>query len=62
MLRWPRLRLGSERGSGYAEYILIVALVAVALIAATRFYQSQIEMVFRRSAEELQGSTAIIEE
>jgi len=52
----------SERGSGYAEYVVVIGLVALALIAATRFYQNQIEMVFMRSADEFAATRALISE
>lgn len=52
----------SDRGSGYVEYIVVIGLVALALVAATRFYHNQIEMVFIRSADEFAATRALISE
>ncbi len=48
--------LREDRGAGYVEYVLIVSLVAIALVTATRAYQEKIEMIFSRAAIEIQNN------
>lgn len=43
-----------DQGQGMAEYTLIIALVAVALVFATRYFGNEIAQVFFRSGEELE--------
>lgn len=45
-----------DSGQGMAEYALIVALVAVALVLATRFFGNEIAQVFARSGTALGDS------
>ncbi len=43
----------NDCGAGYVEYVLIVSLVAIALLAATKAYQEKIELIFSRAAVEI---------
>lgn len=45
-----------ELGAGYVEYVLIVSLVALTLVGATRFFQAEIESVFTCAIEEIGNS------
>jgi len=45
-----------ESGQGLTEYVLIIALVAVALIAALIIFRNQIGGVFDRASAELNNA------
>jgi len=45
-----------ESGQGLTEYVLIIALVAVALIAALIVFRNQIGGVFDRASEALNNA------
>jgi Flp pilus assembly pilin Flp len=51
-----------ELGAGYLEYVLIVSLVAIALVGATRFFQAQIESMFTCAIEEIGNSNPYVVE
>ena len=43
---WIQARVNSERGAGLVEYILLVALIALAVIAAVVFLRNQVSGKF----------------
>lgn len=47
-----------ERGSALVEYILIVALVAVASIAILTIFGDQIRAIFSASSKQLSGDSS----
>ncbi|MCX5781626.1 MAG: Flp family type IVb pilin [Elusimicrobia bacterium] len=47
--------LKDERGQGMTEYILIVALIAIAAIVVVRLFGSQIMRLFTESTTKLEG-------
>ena len=53
--------LGNRKGQGMVEYVLIVALIAIAAIAAVKLFGGNIKTLFSQSANKIQteGSTAI---
>jgi Flp pilus assembly pilin Flp len=50
--RWGR------KGQSTAEYIIIVALVAIGSIALITLFGNQIREIFRASSDQLAGNTA----
>ena len=47
---------GRRSGQGMTEYIIIVALVAIASIAVVTIFGNQIRSVFSASTQQLQGN------
>jgi Flp pilus assembly pilin Flp len=57
MRTWLRARFGSdERGASMVEYILLVALIALAVIAAVVFLRSQVQSKFSDAGSQLSNS------
>ena len=53
------MRMQTRRsGQGMTEYIIIVALVAIASIAVVTIFGNQIRSLFSDSVQELQGNQA----
>jgi len=51
-----RKKLGSQSGQGMTEYIIIVALIAIAAIAVTVVFGDNIRKMFGASVDSLAGS------
>ncbi|HYO52859.1 hypothetical protein [Archangium sp.] len=49
-------RLGKRRGQGMTEYIIIVALIAIAAIGVITLFGNNIRKLFGASAEALAGN------
>lgn len=49
------LKLGSRKGQGMTEYIIIVALVAIAAIAIVTLFGNQIRGMFKHAGDRLAG-------
>jgi pilus assembly protein Flp/PilA len=58
MLRRMRKLFRSESGQGMSEYLIIVALVAVAAIAIVSLFGNNIRTLFANSTNALAGQTA----
>jgi pilus assembly protein Flp/PilA len=58
MLRRMRKLFRSESGQGMSEYLIIVALVAVAAIAVVSLFGNNIRTLFANSTNALAGQTA----
>jgi Flp pilus assembly pilin Flp len=57
MRTWLRARFGNdERGASMVEYILLVALIALAVIAAVVFLRSQVQSKFSDAGSQLSNS------
>ena len=52
------LRRARNRGQTMTEYIIIIALIAVASIAIVTIFSNQIRQLFSGSAKQLSGDTA----
>ena len=52
-------KLMSRRGQGMTEYIIIVALIAIAAIGVITLFGDNIRRLFGSSADALGGSTSI---
>jgi Flp pilus assembly pilin Flp len=54
MRTWLQARFGrDERGASMVEYILLVALIAIAVIAAVVFLRSQVQSKFSDAGSQL---------
>lgn len=51
-------RRNGKRGQTMTEYIIIVALIAIASIAIVTIFSNQIRQLFSGSAKQLAGQTA----
>jgi Flp pilus assembly pilin Flp len=51
------MRKLDERGQGMTEYIILVALIAVAAIAAVKYFGSKTKEGFQNAAEAVGGVT-----
>ena len=51
-----RKKLGSQSGQGMTEYIIIVALIAIAAIAIVEIFGDNIRKMFGGSVDALAGS------
>jgi len=51
------MKLRSKSGQGMTEYIIIIALVAIALIAIVGLFGSNIKDAFNRSGKALEGKS-----
>lgn len=51
--------LKDERGAEMTEYILIIALIAIAVIGAVRIFGDQIKAAFGRMSDKLGGGNRI---
>jgi pilus assembly protein Flp/PilA len=49
-------KLGKRRGQGMTEYIIIVALIAIAAIGVITLFSNNIRKLFGASAEALAGN------
>jgi pilus assembly protein Flp/PilA len=56
MMSKMRNLVRSEKGQGMTEYIIIVALIAIAAIAVITVFSQNIRALFAASANELAGS------
>ena len=52
------MKLKSKSGQGMTEYIIIVALIAIALIAIIGLFGGNIKDAFSRSGQALEGTSA----
>ncbi len=50
--------MADERGQGMTEYILIVALIAIAGIVLVKAFGTQIQNLFNSSKEKINSETA----
>ncbi len=48
-----------ERGAEMTEYILIIALIAVACIVVVRVFGGKIKTLFQKSAEKIEEETEL---
>lgn len=55
---WRRLRR-SERGQGTTEYIIIVALIAIAAIGVVTIFGESVREIFSASTSALAGDTNV---
>jgi Flp pilus assembly pilin Flp len=53
---WLRARFANERGASMVEYILLVALIALAVIAAVIFMRSQLSNSYDNAGSKLSGT------
>lgn len=61
MYNLKKLKFRDEKGQGMTEYIVIVALIAVASIAVVTMFGDQLRELFAGSANELAGQSATID-
>ena len=59
--RKPKTLLKSEKGQGLIEYLIIVALIAVAAMGIMRVMSQTVEAKFARVTEALQGQKSATE-
>jgi Flp pilus assembly pilin Flp len=59
--RGPKVHRRCSGGQGMVEYILIVALIAIIVIAGVRMFGGQIKDLFKNSADKIQseGNSAL---
>lgn len=57
-LRWKRSPLGREDGQGMTEYVIIVALIAVAAIGVVTAFGDNVRNLFATSTEALAGKAS----
>lgn len=50
--------LKDEEGQGMTEYILVVALIAIAVIIAIKFFGTRLSSIFKDKARVMQEQTA----
>lgn len=50
--------LRDEEGQGMTEYILVVALIAIAVIIAIKFFGTRLSSIFKDKARVMQEQTA----
>jgi len=63
MIRWfDKLRRKARRGQATAEYIIIVALIAIAGIVVVKLFGEKIRQIFSRSTEELDTTIEVIDD
>jgi Flp pilus assembly pilin Flp len=55
----PKKMIRRNRGQGMTEYIIIVALIAIAAIGVITLFGDNIRRLFGQSADALGGDTAI---
>lgn len=55
------MKLKSRSGQGMTEYIIIVALIAIALIAIIGLFGGNIKGAFSRSGQALEGSEQAVQ-
>jgi pilus assembly protein Flp/PilA len=55
-----RLNLKNRRGQGMTEYIIIVALIAIAAIGVITTFGNDIRHIFDSSTDALSGNTAAV--
>jgi Flp pilus assembly pilin Flp len=48
----------AQKGQGMTEYILIVALIAIAAIAAVRYFGTKTSSSFKQSADTISGNVS----
>jgi pilus assembly protein Flp/PilA len=58
MGRWARKLVSSESGQGLSEYLIIVALVAVAAIGVVTVFGRDIRELFSGTTDSLAGNQA----
>ncbi|MBI5360172.1 MAG: hypothetical protein HZA48_06270 [Planctomycetes bacterium] len=59
---WRKLR-ASKKGQAMTEYIIIVAIIAIASIAVVTIFGKQIREIFGRASQQLAGdSTAQVQD
>jgi Flp pilus assembly pilin Flp len=51
-------RVRNQKGQGMTEYILIVALIAIAAIAMVRYFGKSTSDSFKQSADTISGNVA----
>ena len=54
---WLRAKLGAEDGANLVEYILLVALIALAVIAAVVFLRGQVSEKFSETGSRLSSGS-----
>lgn len=54
---WLRARCSDDRGANLVEYILLVALIALAVIAAVVFLRGQVGEKFSETGSRLSSGT-----
>ena len=57
-LRWKRSPLGREDGQGMTEYVIIVALIAVAAIGVVTAFGDNVRNLFASSTDALAGQAS----
>jgi len=57
-LRWKKSLLGREDGQGMTEYVIVVALVAVAAIGVVTAFGDNVRNLFATSTEALAGKAS----
>ena len=57
-LRWKKSPLGREDGQGITEYVIIVALIAVAAIGVVTAFGDNVRNLFATSTEALAGKAS----
>ena len=55
----PKKNLRKARGQGMTEYIIIVALIAIAAIGVITLFGDNIKALFGMSADALSGQTTV---
>ena len=56
----PKKNLRKARGQGMTEYIIIVALIAIAAIGVITLFGNNIRKLFGASAEALAGNETVV--
>ncbi len=54
-----KAKKSTKRGQGMTEYIIIVALIAIATIGVVTLFGDNIRMLFSASADALSGDTSV---
>ncbi|HLV60095.1 MAG TPA: hypothetical protein VKY51_01690 [Fredinandcohnia sp.] len=58
VFRWKKSPLGREDGQGMTEYVIIVALVAIAAIGVVTAFGDNVRNLFATSTEALAGKAS----
>ena len=59
MLHFIKKFIKDEEGATMTEYVLLIALIAIAMFAVIKLFGEQIARIFRRGREKLQDAEEV---